>query len=150
MRGPALTAAAVLLLAGCGDGAEQPEPPEPGPLDIASGEMTCHRGEAGAVVVAVSAPGNTADIPLTIDEVALVGADNAVLDEAFVGSSSAIDFTMAERMQLGGRSTLTLVLRPAGPSGAMTVDAVAVDYHNVEGRFRAMSASLDVTSDCRP
>lgn len=149
MRGTAV-AAAVLLLAGCGDGSEEPEAPEPGPLDLVSGEMACSRGvDAGTVVVTLAAPGNTADIPLTIDEVTLVGAVNAELGEAFVGNAGAVDFTMPEFMQLGGRSALTLVLRSQEPEGTLGFDAIAVDYHNVEGRFRAESGSMDLTDGCR-
>jgi hypothetical protein len=72
------------------------------------------RRDPGALVLTIPAR-ITADKALTIDDVTLVGADNAVLGSALIGRQPA----------------------------------VAVDYHNVDGRFRAVSPALELTASCR-
>jgi hypothetical protein len=150
-QGVGALAAVAVLLAGCSGDTDEPDLPEPGPLELVSG-AGCAAAPAGGVIVTAAEAVNTADIPLTIDEVNLAHAENLVFVEAMVADQvPAVDATMPEHGAPGARQTLVLHLHIIDESIPATYTAVMVDYHNVEGRFRATGvASGDLSQLCRP
>ena len=149
-RGVLALAAAAVLAAGCSGDADEPELPEPGPLELVSG-AGCTLAPGGGVMVSAAEAVNTADIPLTIDEVSVSHAENLVFVEALVEDDlPAVDATMAERDQPGARQTLVLRLHIVDPDLPSSYEALTVDYHNVEGRYRTSGvASGDLSRLCR-
>ena len=149
-RGVAALAAAAALVAGCSDD-DEPGLPDPGPLELAAGSACTPAAEGGGVMVTAAQAINTADIPLTIDEVSVSHAENLVFVEALVDDEvPAVDATLAEHDAAGARQPLVLRLHIVDPSMPASYTGVTVDYHNVEGRFRASGGgSGDLSLLCR-
>jgi hypothetical protein len=155
-----LIAAAALALTGCSEGAAEPDVPEDGPLNLnADGPTRCIEAPAHEFVAAAALAVNTADIPLTIDAVDLTGTENLLLVDAMLQpvppdapgeeETPAVDATMGELEAPDGDRMLLLRLRRLDPSAPARYTSVQVDYHNVEGEYRAVGdADVTLTGRC--
>lgn len=149
MRGTALAGALVLLLSGCGDQPEEPDLPEPGPLLVLD-SYSCTKG-GNPMLLGAATIQNTGEVPLTIDEVKLEGSRNVELVRATVKQgASAVDATIPE-VGLDNDRALTLELRILDEGTRAHFEGLIIDYHNVDGRFRASGRGflLDLKTACR-
>lgn len=138
--------ALVLLLAGCGEDVGTEQVPDPGPLRLVATGTPCASLHDGAVEWAGIVLDNTAEIPLTVDAVALTLPRNVLLTEVLLSDAgvpaerreqvSAIDATVQGDGHRGHRMQLTLRLRAGAGSEPSTFTGLQLDYHNVEGAFR--------------
>jgi hypothetical protein len=123
------------------------------------------------VTFAPTVADNTGDLALTIDKVSVVGAVNLTVKDAVivpikktgtpygVGGSwldarwhdapKAVDHTLEATGRRGSMGNLALRLQLSDATKAAALDHVTVDYHNTDGRFRAVGkASLAVKPSC--
>ncbi len=132
----------VLLLCGCSDGKESPDH---GPLELGAPASCLVDGNEAEVEIDAGAVSNPADIPLTVDAVDLHKPRNITLLDAYLlpgGDQGlampAVDATVPEKAKDASMS-LRLRLRVYRPAEPASFSGLDVDYHNVEGRFRAIS-----------
>jgi len=157
----AITVVGALLVAGCSQGSDGPDAPDPGPLRLESAAASCRPPLAdGTVTWSGHRLDNTADIPLTIDSVNLRGAvnlslaDAALLDDDLSPAEReeipAMDATLNARGEQGDDMLLMPSLKAAPGEDHYRFAGVTVDYHNVEGTFRvAHETALQLSEACR-
>ncbi|HSV38562.1 MAG TPA: hypothetical protein VLI04_07360 [Nocardioidaceae bacterium] len=148
MRGTAVAVALVLLLGGCSGDGEKEELPEPGPLVLLENHSCEKRGHDYLFVAATAK--NTAEIPLTIDEVRLEGEINLEFRYAMLEREDlvAVDQTMPQVGQPGAQQPLILKLRFRTLMESARYASVVVEYHNVEGRYESVADGADVRVVC--
>lgn len=142
MKWSTTLAVGVLLLSGCSAGKDEPDH---GPL-VVGAPTTCRFDDAAAEVeVDAGTVSNPAEIPLTVDAVELYKPRNITLLDAYLlpngdagDAVPAVDATVQEKDRDPSMS-LRLRLRVYRPTEPASFSGLDVDYHNVEGRFRAIS-----------
>ncbi len=155
-----LSLAAALALTGCSIGSAEPAGPPAGPLLVSASTHACRLSAEGTVIFTGHRLDNTADIPLTIDSVSLTGAVNITLAGADLLDDNlapreretlpAADTTLSAVGEPGHEMVLMLSLAVDPGVGGARFAGVAVDYHNVEGRFRAKTTTVvELSRGCR-
>ena len=143
-----LAVLALLSLTACSDETEKPERPTRDRWRSGPAVPECMPTPAGDSITIEALLTNPDEKPLTIDKVSLTGGKNVELEDAFFdtrgGSSAvedAVDATIHESKGGLAYRPLKLRLSQLDESDVASIEGVAVDYHNVDGRFRAVGAT---------
>jgi hypothetical protein len=158
----AIAVVGALLFSGCSEGSAEPDTPDPGPLRLESAAASCQPPLADGIVRwRAHRLDNTADIPLTIDAVTLTGAVNiSLVDAALVDDDlgttereqiPATDATLGAKGEPADDMLLLLGLKTKPGEELYRFAGVTVDYHNVDGRFRATDdTAMELSEACLP
>jgi hypothetical protein len=158
VRGTTATVALLcaLTLAGCAEDPAEPDVLDLGPLVVDTGPSRCIDGLGLTEASVGGVARNSDDKPLTIDGVEVSGARNLRLVDAHLfrlhgprREVPVVDATIEGTKEGPADRGLGLVFDVTDPTKAASYDSVSVEYHNVDGRFRAVDrTTMTITTPC--